>query len=89
MVQILEPYYVGCDPWLVRYGEPIKVSFDDVRWLADFQSGIIPAPPKSALDVDLEESIATDQSGEITGEPCYRIKKVHGVVDIRKTVINA
>lgn len=79
-VKIRKAAYEGRSRWTVVYHKAVEVAFDDLDWLARFQSGQESAPPGSYLDVDLEESYVTGDTGEMIGEPSYRVRKVHGVV---------
>lgn len=79
-VKIRKAAYEGTSKWTLVYHKAMEVGFDDLEWLARFQSGQESAPPGSYLDVDLEETYVTGETGDIIGEPTYRVKKVHRVV---------
>lgn len=78
-VKIRKPAYEGRSKWTVMYKRAVEAAFEDIEWLAEFQSGKVAAPPGSYLDVDLSEEYITNENGEMVGDPSYVITKVYGV----------
>lgn len=63
-VRIRKPAYEGLSKWTLVYRKAIEASIEDIKWLNKFQTNQIQAPPGTALDVELEETIITDERGE-------------------------
>lgn len=79
-VRIRRAAYEGASRWTLIYRRAYEMRIEDQEWLGRFQSGLESAPPGSWLDVDLEETYVTSESGEIDGDPSYRVTKVHKVI---------
>ncbi len=77
VVRIRSAIYEGKSKWTLVYKKALQASMEDYEWLSKFQNNIIPVPPGTALDVELEETIVTDEHGEAIEEPSYRVIKVH------------
>jgi len=79
-VRIRRAAYEGASRWTLIYRRAYEMRIEDQEWLGRFQNGMESAPPGSWLDVDLEETYVTSESGEIDGDPSYRVIKVHKVI---------
>jgi len=79
-VRIRRAAYEGASRWTLIYRRAYEMRIEDLKWLGRFQNGTVSAPPGSSLDVDLEETYVTNESGEIDGDPSYRVIKVHKVI---------
>lgn len=79
-VRIRKPAYEGLSKWTLVYRRAREASIEDIEWLNKFQTNQIQAPPGTDLDVELEETIITDERGEAIEYPIYVVKKVHGTV---------
>ena len=55
-VKIRKATYDGDAKWTIQYEKSRDMSIEDKKWLADFQSTRIQAPPGSLLDVDISVS---------------------------------
>jgi hypothetical protein len=78
-VRIRKPAYEGGSKWTLVYKRAIEAAIEDKEWLAAFQNNTVSAPPRSALEVEMEERIVTDNNGEQIEEPVYTVTKVYRV----------
>ena len=78
-VRIKKAVYEGNAAWTLIYRQAIQAPIADEEWLASFQSSKILAPPRSTLDVSLEEIYKTNEDGEMLGQASYRVIKIHKV----------
>lgn len=78
-VRIRKAAYEGRSKWTLIYLRAIEATIEDNKWLMDFQSNKISAPPNSSLFVDLEQRVIVNERGEALDDPIYRVLKVHRV----------
>ena len=79
VVRIRKPAYEGNSKWTLVYKRAIEATIEDTTWLNQFQSNAVSAPPGSALDVDMEETVIINNRGEQIEDPTYIVTKVYAV----------